>query len=126
MVIFAANLTLFRALTAWICIQREEFDNFTIFYRIFGCEIYYWLLQNQCFGSRWSHIYRFILVNFKCGEITINLRPWSSWTANSDKKPNVNKPCVTSRKTAFRKFCKIFCQFSRCYKFWYNFKETFC
>ncbi len=24
------------------------------------------------------------------------LRPWSSWTANSDKKLNVNKPCVTS------------------------------
>ncbi len=46
-----------------------------------------------------------------------NLRPWSSWTANSDKKLNV-KPCVTSLKTAFRKFCKIFCQFSRCHKFW--------
>ncbi len=29
------------------------------------------------------------------------LRPWSSWTANSDKKLNVNKPCMTSRKTAF-------------------------
>ncbi len=36
---------------------------------------------------------------------------WSSWTANSDKKYmklngaalNVNKPCVTSRKTAFPK-----------------------
>ncbi len=47
-----------------------------------------------------------------------DLRPWSSWTANSDKKLNVNKPCVTSRKRAFRKFCKIFCQFSRCHKFW--------
>ncbi len=39
------------------------------------------------------------------------LRPWSSWTANSDRKYmklngaalNVNKPCVTSRKTAFPK-----------------------
>ncbi len=39
------------------------------------------------------------------------LRPWSSWTANSDKKYmelngaalNVNKPCVTSPKTAFPK-----------------------
>ncbi len=40
------------------------------------------------------------------------LRPWSSWTANSDKKYimelngaalNVNKPCVTSRKTTFPK-----------------------
>ncbi len=37
--------------------------------------------------------------------------PWSSWTANIDKKYmelneaalNVNKPCVTSRKTAFLK-----------------------
>ncbi len=41
-----------------------------------------------------------------------NLRPWSSWTANSDKEYmelnlvtfNVNKPCVTSRKTAFLKY----------------------
>ncbi len=39
------------------------------------------------------------------------LRPWSSWTANSDKKYmevngaalNVSKKCVTSRKTAFPK-----------------------
>ncbi len=39
------------------------------------------------------------------------LWPWSSWTASSDKKYmelngaalNVNKPCVTSRKTAFWK-----------------------
>ncbi len=46
------------------------------------------------------------------------LRLWSSWTANSDKKLNVNKPCATSRKTVFRKFCKIFCQFLRCHKFW--------
>ncbi len=46
------------------------------------------------------------------------LRPWSLWTANSDKKLNVNKPCVTSQKTVFWKFCKIFCQFSRCHKFW--------
>ncbi len=38
--------------------------------------------------------------------------------ANSDKKLNVNKPCVTLRKTSFWKFCKIFCQFSRCHKFW--------
>ncbi len=38
-------------------------------------------------------------------------RPCCSWTANSDKKYmelngaawNVNKPCVTSRKTAFPK-----------------------
>ncbi len=36
-----------------------------------------------------------------------NLRPWSSWTANSDKKLNVNKPCVTSRKIAFRKFANF-------------------
>ncbi len=36
----------------------------------------------------------------------------------TDKKLNVNKPCVTSQKTAFRKFCKIFCQFSSCHKFW--------
>ncbi len=41
----------------------------------------------------------------------LTLRPWSSWTANSDKKYmelngaalNVNKPCVTSRKTTFLK-----------------------
>ncbi len=32
---------------------------------------------------------------------TCDLQPWSSWTDNSDKKLNVNKPCVTSRKTAF-------------------------
>ncbi len=39
------------------------------------------------------------------------LWPWSSWTANNDKKYmelngaglNVNKPCVISRKTAFPK-----------------------
>ncbi len=39
------------------------------------------------------------------------LRPWSSWTANSDKKYmelngaalNVNKPCVTPRKTVLPK-----------------------
>ncbi len=39
------------------------------------------------------------------------LRPWSSWTTNIDKKYielngaalNVNKPCVSSRKTAFPK-----------------------
>ncbi len=36
-----------------------------------------------------------------------HLRPWCSWISNSDKKLNVNKPCVTCRKTAFRKFCKI-------------------
>ncbi len=38
------------------------------------------------------------------------LRPWSSWTANSGQKYmelngaalNVNKPCVTSRKTALQ------------------------
>ncbi len=43
-----------------------------------------------------------------CGE---RLRPWSSWTASSDKKYmelngaalNVNKPYMTSRKTAFSK-----------------------
>ncbi len=35
------------------------------------------------------------------------LRPWSSWTANSDKKLNVNKLCVTSRKTALRSFAKF-------------------
>ncbi len=46
------------------------------------------------------------------------VRPWSSWTADSDKKLNVNKPYVTSRKTAFQKFCQIFRQFSRCHKFW--------
>ncbi len=40
-----------------------------------------------------------------------DLWPWSSWTANSDKKCvklngaalNVNKPCVTSRRTTFPK-----------------------
>ncbi len=45
-------------------------------------------------------------------------RSWSSGTANNDKKLNVYKPCETSRKTVFRNFCKIFSQFSRCYKFW--------
>ncbi len=42
-------------------------------------------------------------------EIAQELRPQNLWTANSDKKYmelngaalNVNKPCVTSRKTAF-------------------------
>ncbi len=47
--------------------------------------------------------------------IAPELQSWSSWTANSDKKLNVNKPRVTSRKTAFRKFFKIFYQFSRCH-----------
>ncbi len=50
--------------------------------------------------------YLYVFNLTKCG-----LQPWSSWTANSDKKYmelngvalNVNKPCVTSRKTAFRK-----------------------
>ncbi len=32
----------------------------------------------------------------------VNLRPWSKWTVNSDKKLSVNKPRITSRKTAFR------------------------
>ncbi len=27
---------------------------------------------------------------------------WSKWPVNSDKKLNVNKPCMTSRKTTFR------------------------
>ncbi len=57
------------------------------------------------------HIISFVFMYY-------NLCPWSSWTVNSDKKLNVNKSCVTSRKTAFRKICKVFCQFSRCYKFW--------
>ncbi len=43
--------------------------------------------------------------------LVLLLRPWSLWTANSDKKYlelngaalNVNKPCVTCRKTAFPK-----------------------
>ncbi len=53
------------------------------------------------------------------------LRPWSKWTANSDKKLNVNKPCVTSRKTAFRLqkrhlagTCIVHispCKFSKCF-----------
>ncbi len=30
-----------------------------------------------------------------------SVRPWSLWTANSDKKLNVNKPYMSSRKTAF-------------------------
>ncbi len=42
------------------------------------------------------------------------LLPWSSWTANSDKKYtelngaalNVNKPCVTFRKQPFRKISR--------------------
>ncbi len=37
----------------------------------------------------------------------VELRPWSKWTANKDKELNVNKPCMTSRKTAFR-FLKAF------------------
>ncbi len=32
--------------------------------------------------------------------IRIFLRPWSKRTANSDKKLNVNKPCMTSRKNS--------------------------
>ncbi len=76
---FSTNLTLYRTLTAWIYIQREEFGNLTIFCRILCrlVEIYYWLLQNQCSRNRYSHIYRFILVNFKYGEITIN---WFEFT----------------------------------------------
>ncbi len=43
--------------------------------------------------------------------IASTLRPWSSWTANRDKKYrelngaalNVNKPCVTSWKRGFPK-----------------------
>ncbi len=42
---------------------------------------------------------------------TCDLRPWSSCTANSDKKCNVNKPCVTSRKTPFKSFAKFFVSF---------------
>ncbi len=34
------------------------------------------------------------------GMIYMHLRPWSNWTANSNKKLNVNKPYMTSRKTA--------------------------
>ncbi len=91
MVIFAANLTLFHALTAWIYIQREEFNKFTIFCRIFCwlVEIYYWLLQNQCSGSRRSHISRFILVNFKCGEMS-SLWPAVSYTDNSNRRLRIH------------------------------------
>ncbi len=36
------------------------------------------------------------------------LRPWSSWTANSDKKLNIHKPCVTSlEKQPFESFGKF-------------------
>ncbi len=48
---------------------------------------------------------------YKITNKAVKLRPWSSWTANSDKKYmelngaalNVNKTCVTSWKTAFQK-----------------------
>ncbi len=59
---------------------------------------HYWEIVMQEFS--------FFLCTFSC-----MLRPWSSWTANSDKKYmvlngatlNVNKPRVISRKTAFLK-----------------------
>ncbi len=55
-------------------IGREEYGNFIIFCKVFCCpvEIYYWLLQRQCSRNRWSHIYRLILINFKCKDIIIN------------------------------------------------------
>ncbi len=72
--------------------------------------------------------------------------PWSKWTANSDKKLNVNKPCMTSQKTVFRlqkwhlagtctvhiplcKFSKYFTKFNSNFfeiifeMFRYNFRE---
>ncbi len=54
LIIFAANLTLFHTLTAWICIRREEFCNFTIFCPILCwlVEIYYWHSRSQCSGSQ--------------------------------------------------------------------------
>ncbi len=58
--------------------------------------------------SNFEHIYPvFTPLSF----FSFVFRPWSSWTAYNDKKYlelneaalNVNKPCVTSRKTAFPK-----------------------
>ncbi len=69
-----------------------EFQNFQIFFTDFA-------------------IFWFFLTFFIVIVKHHRLRPWSSWTANSDKKYtelngvelNVNKPCVTSQKTAFLK-----------------------
>ncbi len=52
------------------------------------------------------------LADDRCSRISSTFQLWSSWTANSDKKymelrgaaSNINKPCVTSRKTAFPKY----------------------
>ncbi len=41
-------------------------------------------------------------------EITFKLRLWSKWTANSNKKLKVNKPCMTSRKTEKQPFAFFF------------------
>ncbi len=48
-----------------------------------------------------------IFWEFFCENLSCILRPWSNWTANSDKKLNVNKSYMTSRKTAFA-FLKLF------------------
>ncbi len=85
--LFAANLTLFHTLAAWICIQRE-FGNFTIFCWIFCrlVEIYYWLLQNQCSGSR--SIGCFWLISDVGKSPSINLS--SLWPADLVQKHNSN------------------------------------
>ncbi len=47
-----------------------------------------------------------------------NLQPWNSCIANNDKKLNVSKPCVTTRKKPLESFAKFSVNFSRCHKFW--------
>ncbi len=71
--------------------QNREYDVF--FFCLFK------LIHNSKHGFTFSPINR------------RGLRQWRSWTAYSDKKLNVNKPCITSRKTALRKFCKISASF---------------
>ncbi len=71
--------------------------DFTIDIRIFDSR-----LEPKVTGQKCDH--GFPVISFTS-------RPWSSWTANSDKKYmelngaalNVNKPWATSRKTAFPK-----------------------
>ncbi len=74
-------------------------------------------LQSPNIDKRWKCIHGVLngrMYSYLFGssqKVCLMLRPWSSWTANSDKKYmeligaalNINKPCETSRKTAFLK-----------------------
>ncbi len=83
----------FRILAEILQIFLRFSSNFKKFILKFFC------IKNKKFSYRFNPIRR-TLIPPSISYYYSDLRPWSSWTANSDKKLNVYKPCVTSRKTA--------------------------